>query len=582
MPVWDASAEEIRAWRGQIEATGIFPPEVCAGIDPGLVDCWEKPRFLGPWPSPEEWGVDRSPGVRRLFRVPDDTPARAAIEAWIARCAASDVPLTQEIPSYVLVRDVERSGRRRGGAEDDTWRALLPCAETAQLRWDPAVGALRWVSQTFNDRATFERWLERVSGAPLESADRDGREGWCVVDDPYQPSAPRAARHRRLPVLASPPAEQASTQPSSGPELLNLSISAPCEQHCSFCTLHTDVPVSSEADARALQFFEKDIRAAGAAGTRVLRINGIEPLAASYLFDLLAIARASGFREYEVYSTCRPLADRALAARLVEALSPHFKITVPVYGSTAAVHDELVDAPGAFAAIRAAVANLRDLGTGERQIHFQTVVTRQNLHDLPAIAEYLRSFMGGDQSFPAQWSVHLPFPSGSDAEAAYRRVAVSMSEVLATLYAPGVSVAWNVIEDGEVPPCVMIRHQESTGQELFLPGGPAAQRLAGNRYVGSRVAKSTGGGSREHLGIDTMPCPHRASCAAGDSCRGEVYSLYAAQFGLGELRPVSAPYLAAIRRPAHRARQRARRAWFEFRHRASQALRRLPPLRSRP
>jgi hypothetical protein len=53
-------------------------------------------------------------------------------------------------------------------------------------------------------------------------------------------------------------------------------------------------PLTLAADAAALALYRDDLRVAGAAGTRTLRLNGIEPLAASYLFELLALARESG------------------------------------------------------------------------------------------------------------------------------------------------------------------------------------------------------------------------------------------------------------------------------------------------
>ena len=353
-------------------------------------------------------------------------------------------------------------------------------------------------------------------------------------------------------------------RPGEGPETLNLSLSAPCQQHCSFCTLHTTVPVSEETHARALQVFERDLRSAGAAGSRILRINGIEPLAATYLFDLLAIARESGFTQYEVHSTCRPLADRALAERFVAALRPNYKVMVPIYGSTAATHDAVVGIDGAFATLQTAIANLQRLDDTGGRVHFQTVVTRQNLHDLSAIAQLVERLCGGPSQRFGQWKVHLPFPSsGADAEAAYERVAVSMTEVLAVLYAPGARVRWDMLETGEVLPCVALRHQDATGHELLLPSRLRhAPSLSANRYVGSRIAKSTGGGSAEHPMVPTTACPHRSSCVLGTSCRGEVYALYARRFGLGELRPVTPRQVDALDTRRAHARRLALRAWF--------------------
>ena len=385
--------------------------------------------------------------------------------------------------------------------------------------------------------------------------------------------ASEPAARRSLTVLDGA-APVAAMRPGDGPDTLNLSLSAPCEQHCSFCTLHTTVPVSAETHDRAMQVFARDLRAAGAAGSRTLRINGIEPLAATYLFDLLAVARASGFTRYEVYSTCRPLADRAFAERFVAAVSPQYKIVVPLYGSTAAVHDAVVGVDGAFETLHVALAHLRRLDPSGRRVHFQTVATRQNLPDLPAILRHVMHLVGGPERYCGQWRVHLPFPSsGPTAEAAYDRVAVSMSELLASLYAPGTDARWDMLEVGEVLPCVALRYQHTTGQELQGHDGDrreplvpshfrGAPSLAANRYVGSRIAKSTGGGSSEHPMVPTAPCPHRGSCVLGDSCRGEVYALYARRFGLDELRAVTPRQADTITSRRARARRAALRAWW--------------------
>jgi hypothetical protein len=581
MQVWELSAEALRELRGQVDETGVLPAVLSSGIDPNLADPWKKPRFLGPFaPAGEGSGA-----MLRLFAVPGDSAARAGIEAWLSRVIGSDTAEALPIPSYVLAREVDRTGRRRHGRDDESWRSYFPVAETAHLAWDPAGGGrLHWTTRAFIDREAFDAWLREVSGATLEGAEGASVRRWTVVEDPYvapdarEVEAPpegwgrrRANGTRKLPIFGRSREPQlfsdGALHPHQAPEVLNLSLTAPCQQKCGFCTLFTEVTVSKEADAAALALYRDDLRVAGAAGTRTLRLNGIEPLAASYLFELLALARESGFDFFEVHSTCRPLADPAFAKRFVEALGDRFKIVVPIYGSTAEIHDAIVGSRGAFNDLMRACANLRPLVGGGREVHFQTVAMPQNVADLRAVCRLVDGlgFYSAEYG-PRFWSVHFAFPSGSDPRETYGRMVVSMGDLLAALAPPGEPSLHLSIEQGEMLPCVSLAHQNRTGHRVFdLAALAESPGLAGNRYVGSRVAKSTGGGTREHVAVDVAPCPHRAACALGDRCRAEVYALYAERFGFDELRPVGADALAALARRRYDLRLKALRKYHEAR-----------------
>jgi hypothetical protein len=347
----------------------------------------------------------------------------------------------------------------------------------------------------------------------------------------------REATVRRLPIAAPAPRAPLTV----APEAVNLVLTAPCSQRCSFCGLAGTVPVSADPRDGEVMRHESALREAGALGTRRLRINGIEPLESRSLFHLLGVAREAGLSDFDVYSTCRPLADRAFAERFVAAMPATWRVVVPLYGATAVVHDAVVGSPGAFADVMAAVANL-DALAGRDHFTFDTVVLRQNVDDLARLAELIRPF-------GAQWNLHLAFPSGEDparAQATYAQVAVRHRDVLAHVY-PRSGPPLGALSAGEIPPCVELRYQEETGIPLL-----SASRLAkrqhqgpGRRYVGTTVLQSRGSDGVADLEPPHIACAHRDGCALASICPGTVLSGYAEVFGLEELQPVSQEEAAA-------------------------------------
>ncbi|MEZ4267577.1 MAG: hypothetical protein R3F39_14460 [Myxococcota bacterium] len=326
------------------------------------------------------------------------------------------------------------------------------------------------------------------------------------------------------------------------PSAHNLALPGPCYQHCSFCAVREEIDPAIDGDPAYIAALERDLAAAAARGTRVLRVNGLEPLRASFVFDLLDVARHEGFEEFHILSTFLPAADRAVAERLVRSLPGRYRFYVPIYGSCPEVHDAVTGLPGSFATLMRAVRNLRELIGGsseggeqgrQGELIFTTVLTSENLGDVRAMADLVRPL-------GRWWEVHLPFPNTSSRRDGYHQVAVQMSRALQALYPAG----WAALGDlplGEVVPCIAWAHQRATGHALVTPERLQRRQRepSGTYYQTIGFTHSLGGGRPVAFTAATTPCPHLDRCALSQVCPGKVYTAYAQRFGLDELRPVA-------------------------------------------
>ena len=334
-----------------------------------------------------------------------------------------------------------------------------------------------------------------------------------------------------------PRTSQNLSLPDDGPlDTFQASISAPCGQACSFCCLSV-VEREARADADANRFLE-GIRQAATRGAWRLRINGVEPLAAPWAVDLIEEAQARGFTEIELKSSCRPLADPAMADRVMGALRVRYRIDVPLYGSTAAVHDRVVGRPGAFEDMMVVLANVRDRLSEEGRLILTTVVVPENLDDLSALDAVARRFTD-------TLALSLPHPTGTDAARVYPKVAIPFTEVLLRIF-PASGETVGQFSWGEIPVCVELAHERRAGVEVLTPTR-FEHRLpapSGTLYPHQRIAFESAGGNQVDLS-PTVPCPHQDRCHAAPACARVVYRAYADRFGLDELAPVTRDDLAA-------------------------------------
>jgi len=462
-------------------------------------------------------GADEDTGIRR---IPFDA---ASVESWLQE----RMSVGEELLNGWCLAEVYPHGRHEVAVAFDKEGATLHPRLKLRLRRDEEAAAFRsrsldvtytlaYGSAADDGRAELYGALAREFGLILEAHDR-GVAFVAIESDPTAPTTP---------------------EPEGKPGALNLAIPAPCGQECNFCSIREEIFPVMDAGSPLVHALKEDIKRSAARGAKTLRINGIEPLNAPYLFDLLDLARDEGFEEFHLLSTCRPLADRAFAERYIAAQPERYLIYVPIYGSCPEIHDAQTGTKGAFDDVMKAVANLNELMDDRGTLIINTVLTKFNLDD-----RGLRDLV---KPLGRWWEVHLPFPNTSSKTDRYRDISVRFSDALDAIYPEG----WWPLADlplGEIPPCVAVQHQEKTGHALLTPKrlGQRAVDPAGTFYRSAGFEQSGGDRSVAFTAV-TTPCPHRDSCALASVCPGKVYALYADIHGLDELQPIDRGRIAQL------------------------------------
>ncbi len=154
-----------------------------------------------------------------------------------------------------------------------------------------------------------------------------------------------------------------------------------CNNRCLFCHDSdrqdgTNVPMD-----RVLE----EIQAGRARGAARLVLSGGEATLHPGFLQAVAAGRAAGYRWVQVISNGRMFSYERFTRQAAEAGLD--EATVSVHGHTAALHDELAGAPGAFAQALRGIQNLQRAG---RVVSVDVVVCRLNVGVLP---ELLRFFM---------------------------------------------------------------------------------------------------------------------------------------------------------------------------------------------
>ena len=476
--------------------------------------------------------LSEAPPVVRLCEASEATAAderqvrfeAPEVGAWLFE----RIPLGHDLKDGWCLSEVYPHGRHEVSVAFTKEREPLQPRLKLRLRNDDEPAAFRsksldvtytmaYGSSSDEGRAALYSSLARELGLVLEAHDR-GVRFIGVESDPTAPASP---------------------EPEGKPGALNLAIPAPCGQTCNFCSIREEIFPVLDAASPLVTALKEDIKRAAARGTTTLRINGIEPLNAPYLFDLLALARDEGFEEFHLLSTCRPLANREFAERFIAAQPERYVIYVPIYGSTPKIHDGATGTKGAFDDVMQAVKNLQELMDPERgTLIINTVLTQFNIDD-----RGLRDLV---KPLGRWWEVHLPFPNTSSKTDRFRDIAVRFSDALDAIYPEG----WWPLADlplGEIPPCVAVQHEEKTGHTLLTPRrlDQRATDPAGTFYRSAGFEQSGGARSVAFTAV-TTPCPHRDTCALASVCPGKVYSLYADLFGLDELQPIDRQRIAAL------------------------------------
>lgn len=461
--------------------------------------------------------------------------------AGVTLVAFEPAPVGQWLREILVVAERGRPGDEGTSATHSMSGWRLDDAH----RFGPWQIALRWQHDEHRDRTVNLRLQNLSLAAAARTAqldvtytgagDADGTAGDFAVC-----LSELLSQHEGGVRFVGAQAQGTLTPAASGPPpAFNLAVPGPCKQKCTFCGVREKVKVTSDPGEAFVAQLRADIVASAAAGTKVLRVNGIEPLAATYIYELMEQARSEGFEEFHVLSTFRPIDTPEAARRLLDAMPARYRFYVPLYGSCAEVHDAVTKAPGSFEQVMNSATLLREEMVrrgeldGRGQLLVTTVLMRTNLSDMHAMAMLVRPLA-------RTWEIHLAFPNTGSRYDPYPGIAISMTEALDAL-APVNSWVAGVLPLGEVTPCVALRHQRRTGHALITEEQIASRRIepSGTYYESAGFSHSLADGKEVAFTAATVPCPRASECDLAKWCPQKVYAAYGAVFGLDELSPES-------------------------------------------
>ncbi len=181
------------------------------------------------------------------------------------------------------------------------------------------------------------------------------------------------------------------TEPSRGTLGLvhgtaSIMIQLGCNLRCGFC-----VQRDAEYRPESGEEVQRRLRAAVEGGLRVVRLTGGEPLVDERLESFVRLARGMDL-QVEVETNALAVAarpDRAVAL----ARAGVRRAWVTVWAASARLHDALAGQPGALAGTWAGVQALHRAGI---TVGLNVAVLRQNLRQLPAVAQRLAPKWGAD------------------------------------------------------------------------------------------------------------------------------------------------------------------------------------------
>jgi MoaA/NifB/PqqE/SkfB family radical SAM enzyme len=171
-----------------------------------------------------------------------------------------------------------------------------------------------------------------------------------------------------------------------------------CNNRCLFCVQGEK---RHEYGDKSREEIEANLRDARVDADEVV-LTGGEVTIRKDLPELVSYAKALGFRVIQVQTNGRMMSSEHALDRLIEAGATEFSPSL--HGPNEAIHDGLTRAPGAFRQTVRGIRNARARGV---PVLLNSVVTRQNMVHLPAMA---RLFVRLDVS---QYQFAFVHPVGS-------------------------------------------------------------------------------------------------------------------------------------------------------------------------
>lgn len=160
----------------------------------------------------------------------------------------------------------------------------------------------------------------------------------------------------------------------------DLKVGFACNNRCTFCAQG-----EKRRGAGKIPFEQliESLRRARRPGQGLV-LTGGEPTVRKDLVEVVFAARSLGYHPIQIQTNGRMLAYPELVRRLVEAGVSEF--SPALHGASAEVHDALTRAEGSFEQAKKGIRNAVRSGA---VVVTNTVVVKQNLHDLVATVELL-------------------------------------------------------------------------------------------------------------------------------------------------------------------------------------------------
>ena len=297
-------------------------------------------------------------------------------------------------------------------------------------------------------------------------------------------------------------------------ERIDLKVGFRCNNYCQFCVQgdkRQSLPTKSEDELfRSLEEGRRD----GADG---VVLTGGEPTLHPRIVALAAKAKSVGYRTIQVQTNGRTFCYGDLVKRLADAGVNEFGPSL--HGSTAAIHDWLTGSRGAFLQTVSGIRNIKKLGL---RVITNSVITKANYRDLPALARLLTS-LGVDQFQFA--FMHMAGRAGENQGWLTARM---------TLVEPWVKKALDVgIAAGRGVMTEAIPYCRMSGYEKYV----AEQFIPETRIYDADCVIADYTKARRDEGKTRGPLCSR--CSRHDCCEGP-WREYPELFGWGEFTPIPA------------------------------------------
>lgn len=226
-----------------------------------------------------------------------------------------------------------------------------------------------------------------------------------------------------------------------------------CNSNCLFCVIG-DKLFSGDRSTRDVL---EELRASRATCEDVV-FTGAEVTIRRDFLALVRAAKRLGYRSIQIQTNGRVFAYPELCKKAVDAGANEFSPSV--HGATARTHDALTRSKGSFDQIVRAIRNLKALG---QRVVTNTVVAKQNLHELPEMARMFVA-LGVDQ-----FQLAFPHPTGH-AATHFKQVVPRMSEAAPRVReALAIGKAAGVACMAEAFPYCHMRAFEAEVAELHIP-----------------------------------------------------------------------------------------------------------------